>query len=81
MLKKETVNRYIYEVLEINLNVFFSVLNEFILKNPTLESKKDQRELQVTFHSLSTIASIKSTMFFLIMFTWFDLVSAVSLQF
>lgn len=27
---------------------YFSVLNEFILKNPTLESKKDQRELQVT---------------------------------
>lgn len=25
------------------------VLNEFILKNPNLESKKDQRELQVFF--------------------------------
>lgn len=27
----------------------FRVLNEFILKNPNLESKKDQRELQVFF--------------------------------
>uniref|UniRef100_A0A672QY24 DOP1 leucine zipper like protein A n=1 Tax=Sinocyclocheilus grahami TaxID=75366 RepID=A0A672QY24_SINGR len=39
-------------LLEINLNVFFSVLNEFILKNPTLESKKDQRELQDVTHKI-----------------------------
>jgi len=26
---------------------FFSVLNEFIMKNPSLENKKDQRDLQV----------------------------------
>lgn len=34
--------------------LFIRVLNEFILKNPNLESKKDQRELQViTAASLS----------------------------
>lgn len=38
------------------LVAFSRVLNEFILKNPNLESKKDQRELQViTAATLSAI--------------------------
>lgn len=41
--------------------LFPRVLNEFILKNPNLESKKDQRELQViTGTGLTLIVNIMS---------------------
>lgn len=39
--------------------LFSSVLNEFILKNPNLESKKDQRELQVIEVDRSTLSHPK----------------------
>jgi hypothetical protein len=32
------------------------VLNEFIMKNPSLENKKDQRDLQVSHSELSAVA-------------------------
>lgn len=46
--------------------IFSRVLNEFILKNPNLESKKDQRELQViTVATLTPVQlSVVSTMFY-----------------
>lgn len=44
-------------LLFVQLLVFSRVLNEFILKNPNLESKKDQRELQVIM--LFTVTTIQ----------------------
>lgn len=41
-------NIFLYRFIKLSICLFsFRVLNEFILKNPNLESKKDQRELQV----------------------------------
>lgn len=46
------------------LTVFSRVLNEFILKNPNLESKKDQRELQVII--LATFTPIQLSITFIV---------------
>ena len=38
----------------------FRVLNEFIMKNPSLENKKDQRDLQVSHSELRVVAKTLS---------------------
>lgn len=43
--------------------LFSSVLNEFILKNPNLESKKDQRELQVIISPYFTFNPLLSLIY------------------